>query len=139
MLLILGQRLHIWRSMSVGMFYSWLTYLTITIRSSIRVLDNQGCSKSRHQKLIVRHVGIVLNYCQYGVLYLGSYYNTGPYIHFGNSNLGKLPCRFTKATGFRRRLKSAKQWVYLVIIPGWWLVIVVVAPGRILQPRCPNR
>ena len=40
------------------------------------------------------HMGIVLNYCQYGVLYLGSYYNTGPYInfpHFGNSNLGKLP------------------------------------------------
>ena len=39
-------------------------------------------------------MGIVLNYCQYGVLYLGSYYNTGPYIHFphfGNSNLGKLP------------------------------------------------
>ena len=34
---------------------------------------------------------IVLNYCQYGVLYLGSYSNTGPYInfpHFGNSNLG---------------------------------------------------
>ena len=30
----------------------------------------------------------------YGVLYLGSHYNTGPYIHFpyfGNSNLGKLP------------------------------------------------
>ena len=29
-----------------------------------------------------------------GVLYLGSHYNTGPYInfpHFGNSNLGKLP------------------------------------------------
>ena len=42
----------------------------------------------------VTQVGIVLNYCQYGVLYLGSYYNTGPYIHFphfGNSNLGKLP------------------------------------------------
>ena len=41
------------------------------------------------------HAGIVLNYCQYGVLYLGSYYNTGPYInfpHFGNSNLGKPPC-----------------------------------------------
>ena len=40
------------------------------------------------------HKGIVLNYCQYGVLYLGSYYNTGPYIHFphfGTSNLGKLP------------------------------------------------
>ena len=37
---------------------------------------------------------IVLNYCQYGVLYLGSYYNTEPYIHFphfGNSNLGELP------------------------------------------------
>ena len=40
------------------------------------------------------HMGIVLNACQYGVLYLGSYYNTGPYIHFPhfwNSNLGKLP------------------------------------------------
>ena len=39
-------------------------------------------------------MGIVLSYCQYGVLYLGSYYNTGPYTnfpHFGNSNLGKLP------------------------------------------------
>ena len=39
-------------------------------------------------------VGIVLNYCQYGVLNLGSWYNTGPYIifpHFGNSNSGKLP------------------------------------------------
>ena len=39
-------------------------------------------------------MGIVLNYCQYGVLYLGSYYNTGPYIHFphfGYSDLGKLP------------------------------------------------
>ena len=37
---------------------------------------------------------IILSYCQYGVLYLGSYYTTGPYIHvphFGNSNLGKLP------------------------------------------------
>ena len=39
-------------------------------------------------------MGIVLHYCQYGVQYLGSYYNTGPYIdfpHFGNSNLGELP------------------------------------------------
>ena len=39
-------------------------------------------------------MGFVLNYCQYGVLYLGSYYNTGPYINFphsGNSNVGKLP------------------------------------------------
>ena len=38
--------------------------------------------------------GIVVNHCQYGVLYVGSYYNTGPYINFpnfGNSNLGKLP------------------------------------------------
>ena len=44
--------------------------------------------------LIFFYLGIVLNYCQYGVLYLGSYYNTGPHInftHFGNSNLGKLP------------------------------------------------
>ena len=42
------------------------------------------------------YVGIVLNYCQYGVLYLGSYYNTGPYMNFpqfGNSNLGNLPRR----------------------------------------------
>ena len=29
-----------------------------------------------------RRMVIVLNYCQYGVLYLGSYYNTGPYINF---------------------------------------------------------
>ena len=39
-------------------------------------------------------MGIGLNSLQYGVLYLGSHYNTGPYInfpHFGNSNLGKLP------------------------------------------------
>ena len=36
-----------------------------------------------------------LNSLQYGVPYLGSHCNTGPYInfsHFGNSNLGKLPC-----------------------------------------------
>ena len=41
-------------------------------------------------------MGIGLNSLQYGVLYLGSHYNTGPYIdfpHFGNSNLGKLPYR----------------------------------------------
>ena len=40
------------------------------------------------------YMGTVLNYCQYGVLYLGSYVNTGPYInfpHFGNSNSGKPP------------------------------------------------
>ena len=46
-------------------------------------------------------MGIVLNDCQYGVLYLGSYYNTGPYIslpHVGNSNLGKLPCRVSTYT-----------------------------------------
>ena len=39
-------------------------------------------------------MGIVLNCCRYGVVYLGSYYNTGPYINFHhsrNSNLGKLP------------------------------------------------
>ena len=39
-------------------------------------------------------MGIGLNSLKYGVLYLGSHYNTGPYIkfpHFGNSNLGKLP------------------------------------------------
>ena len=40
------------------------------------------------------HMGIGLDSLQYGVIYLGSHYNTGPYIHFphfGNSNLGKLP------------------------------------------------
>ena len=40
------------------------------------------------------YMGIGLNSLYYGVLYLGSHYNTGPYInfpHFGNSNLGKLP------------------------------------------------
>ena len=39
-------------------------------------------------------MGIGLNSLYYGVLYLGSHYNTGPCInfpHFGNSNLGKLP------------------------------------------------
>ena len=39
-------------------------------------------------------MGSGLNSLQYGVLYLGSHYNTGPYTnfpHFGNSNLGKLP------------------------------------------------
>ena len=39
-------------------------------------------------------MGIGLNSLQYGVPYLGSHYNTGPYIHFphfGNRNLGKLP------------------------------------------------
>ena len=53
-----------------------------------QISQNHGCSD--------RDVGIVLNYCQYGVLYLGSYYNTAPYIIFPyleNSNLGKLPCR----------------------------------------------
>ena len=37
-----------------------------------------------------KYMGIGLN----SLLYLGSHYNTGPYIHFphfGNSNLGKLP------------------------------------------------
>ena len=41
-----------------------------------------------------QYMGIGLNSLYYGVLYLGSHYNTGPYInfpHFGNSNLGKLP------------------------------------------------
>ena len=39
-------------------------------------------------------MSIGLNSLQYGVLYLDSHYNTGPYFyfpHFGNSNLGKLP------------------------------------------------
>ena len=39
-------------------------------------------------------MGMGLNSLQYGVLYLGSHYNTGSYIsfpHCGNSNLGKLP------------------------------------------------
>ena len=65
----------------------------------VQVLKTQVTSpqywrvESKKQAVFV-HMGIVLNYCQYGVLYLGSYYNTGPYInfpHFGNSNLGKLP------------------------------------------------
>ena len=44
-------------------------------------------------ELGLAHLGIVLNHCHYGVLYLGSYYNAGPYINtvFRNSNLGKLP------------------------------------------------
>ena len=40
------------------------------------------------------NMGIGLNSLEYGVLYLGSHYSTGPYInfpHFGNRNLGKLP------------------------------------------------
>ena len=44
-------------------------------------------------------MGIGLNSLLYGVLYLGSHYNTGPYInfpHFGNSNLGKSPCKHLK-------------------------------------------
>ena len=39
-------------------------------------------------------MGIGLNSLQYGVLYLGSHYNTGPYMnfpHFGNSILGLPP------------------------------------------------
>ena len=43
-------------------------------------------------------MGTVLNYSQYGVPYLGSYYNAGPYInfpYFGNSNLGKPPCHLS--------------------------------------------
>ena len=32
--------------------------------------------------LTPKPLAIVLNYCQYGVLYLGSYCNTGPYIDF---------------------------------------------------------
>ena len=54
-------------------------------------------------------MGIVLNYCQYGVLYLGSYYITGPYIHFphfGNSNLGKLP-------------HTSRITVFVLAIPAW--------------------
>ena len=56
-------------------------------------------------------MGIGLNSLQYGVLYLGSHYNTGPYInfpHFGNSNLGKLPYtpphppRYSQAMSSRR-------------------------------------
>ena len=50
-------------------------------------------------------MGIVLNSCQYGVLYLGSYSNMGPYInfpHFGNSNLGKLPHRGLQFGNFDR-------------------------------------
>ena len=56
--------------------------------------DNAKAAEPVRQGKACCHTGIVLNYCQYGVLYLGSYYTTGPYIyfpHFGNSNLGKLP------------------------------------------------
>ena len=51
--------------------------------------------KAGSDVVMITHVGIGLNSLQYGVLYLGSHYSTGPYInfpHFGNSNLGKLPC-----------------------------------------------
>ena len=57
-------------------------------------------------------MGIVLNYCQYVVLYLGSYYNTGPYIsfpHFGNSNLGKLPYNRDN-TPASWRIKWKRTW-----------------------------
>ena len=49
-------------------------------------------------KVTRKHMGIGLNSLKYGVLYLGSHYNTGPYInfpHFVNSNLGKLPYDLT--------------------------------------------
>ena len=58
----------------------------------------QGCigyvwGLERHENC---YVGIGLNSLyNTGVLCLGYHYNTGPYInlsHFGNSNLGKLPC-----------------------------------------------
>ena len=80
------------------------------------------CSMSTSKQLLgPMHVGIVLNYCQYGVLYLGSYYNTGPYINFphsGNSNLGKLPCT---------------SWPLVVVIDWrtrWWTIHVSIKSGR---------
>ena len=63
---------------------------------------------------------IVLNCCQYGVLYLGSYYNTGPYVlfpHFGNSNLGKLPHVF-KEVVLRGHYNPLLPSVVLVTVRG---------------------
>ena len=75
-------------------------------------------------------MGIVLNYCQYGVLYLGSYYNTGPYIsfpHFENSNLGKLPYIYIYG-GFPKFgvpffgvpiIRTIVYWVDIGVPPFW--------------------
>ena len=53
------------------------------------------CQEGSHTSILgLKYMVIGLNSLYYGVLYLGSHYNTGPYInfpHFGNSNLGKLP------------------------------------------------
>ena len=74
-----------------------LTELDIRLANQLTWLKSYGLRKYTANPLpafLRVKSGIVLNYCQYGVLYLGSYYNTGPYInfpHFGNSNLGKLP------------------------------------------------
>ena len=73
------------------------------------------------------HMGIVLNYCQYGVLYVGSYYNTGPYInfpHFGNSNLGKLPYVLHTACAAQSQNRQAETrslsyWNYFLILCVW--------------------
>ena len=71
-------------------------------------------------------MGIGLNSLEYGVLYLGSHYNTGPYIifpPFGNSNLGKLP--YEKDTRFKR-LGLKRTWESRKVIPSemfgsmWW-------------------
>ena len=64
-------------------------------------------------------MGIVLNYCQYGVLYLGSCYNTGPYInfpHFGNSNLGKLPYELLPILALPRDFEG---WTNLILLVVW--------------------
>ena len=53
-------------------------------------------------------MGIVLNYCQYGVLYLGSHYNNFP--HFGNINLGKLP--YTPMTLVLVQALHGPLWVF---------------------------
>ena len=76
------------------------------------------------------HVGIVLNYCQCGSLYLGSYYNTGPYIvfpHFGNKNFGKLPPVDTKR---KNKERWSGHWAYMIVSsqPG-------VGPRALLVPK----
>ena len=61
--------------------------------------QTRNCTTIRDHLSSISIWGLSLNYCQYGVLYLGSYYSTGPYInfpHFGNSNLGKLPYAYVR-------------------------------------------
>ena len=118
----------------IGIILGYTSYITIkgwgvhlnyksNINRSVRLLQDLGRG----------HVGIVLNYCQYGVLYLGSYYNTGPYInfpHFGNSNLGKLPCSIDPAFchGSTRRLYVEQQ--------GWLQDQGQCRQQPAIEPRC---